>query len=969
MAANEKSFKTISPGVQIRILDNSGVPANLEEIGPVVIGRAQRGPANRPVRVSSYSEFVDYFGESTQGTDLVDVWRDNVVVGPSYGALAAQASLANKNALTFIRLLGTQHPDAVAAGYAGWSAGSISNVGTGGAYGLFLFPSSSGNGAAAYPNQVVATGTLAAIWYLTSGTLALSGNFYEEPAGGPATTGTAGLILSDADKRFCVMIKNSSGVTTEKVTFDFTPSSDRFIRKVFNTNPTVTNSSLFATTKNYFLGETFEDFINNSEEMTAVRSATKLVGVVMALKNNDTSDELSSRKIPAQHARTGWFFAQDFGTPTQFEVDGAQKLFKIHAFDSGEWAQGHIKVSLRNIRVSQNEIDRYGTFDVLVRKIDDSDSNLVIYEQFNGCNLNPASNDYIAKKIGDKYTTYSTTELRNIEIGQFDNQSKYIRVEMDSSVDQGVVTPEALPFGVYGPVKFRNLSFSSASVGLVGSRFGQPTNPESAFTAAFLLASSSIAESMLVGPGTRKDNASVNFGSGSFATIKTASVIFPYPRLRGSSLSGTLRQSSDAFWGVYTDDVSSKFAASIKDVVRCLPLGVDSFIPSTAEGTDYAWKFSLDDLVYAGSSSDANYTSGSRQAGTSISAVTSYNTVLTGGWNAFTTLLAGGFDGFDIKEIEPLNNTDMAGATAKTSYAYNTIQRAIQLLQFKEDTDFNVAAVPGVNVPGLTRQLIEVCAERGDALAVIDLENDYVPSSENSSAFSSRLPNVSSAIASLKTRALNTNYAAAYFPWVQGRDPITNNIMWMPPSVVALGAYAYNDRVGAPHQAPAGFNRAALSEGHAGIPVINVSYKLLEKDRDRLYQANINPIAVLEKTVVIMGQKTLQIKASALDRINVQRGILDIRKKFSKIATKLVFEPNDSDTWRRFKNQAEPILDDIVAKLGLEDYLLVMDSRTNTPDLRDRNIIYGKVFLKPTKTAEFFQLEFNITNSGAAFAE
>lgn len=962
------SYKLISAGVKTKEIDNSGIPAPIEEIGPVIIGRAQRGPSMRPVKVNSYSDFVEYFGEPSQNSDFSDVWRDNIVVGPSYGSLAAQASLLNKNALTFIRLLGTQHPEASTAGYAGWNYGSISATETGGAYGLFLFPSASGNGAATYPNQVVATGTLAAIFYCT-GSVSLSGSLYEEPTPGVATTGTAGLILSDANKNLCIMIKDQSGNLVEKGTFNFDPTSDKFIRKVFNTNPVQVNSSLFSTPKTYFLGETFEDFINNSSEMAPARTAAKYVGLVLALKNNSTSDELSSRRIPSQHARTGWFVSQHLGTPNTFNYDNLQKLFKIHAFDSGEWAQGNIKISIRNVRASQNEIDRYGTFDVLVRRINDSDSNLIILEQFNGCNLNPNSQNYIAKLIGDKYTTYSTTELRNIEIGQYDNRSKFIRVEMDSGVDAGVITPECLPFGVYGPVKFKNASFSSASVGMSGSRFGTFETPNSQYLAAFLLGSSSIANSMLVGPETRAHNSVVNFGSGSFATIKTASIVFPYPRLRGSTASGTLRQPTDAFWGVYTDDSSNKFSYAVKDLVRCMPLGVDSFSPDSNEGTDYSWRFTLDDLVYNGSSNDIAYTSGSRVAGTSITAATSYNTILTASYNSFTTLLAGGFDGLDIKEIEPFNNTDMAGATAKTNYAYNTIQRAILMLSHPEDSEFSDAAIPGVSTPGLTRQLLEVCAERGSALAIIDLENDFIPRSENSSDFSSRLPNLNSAISSLKQRALNTTYGATYFPWVQGLDITTNNLIWVPPSVVMLGVFAYNDRVGYPHTAPAGFNRGGLSDGHGGIPVTNVSLKLLEKERDKLYEANINPIAKISDKIVVWGQKTLQIKQSALDRINVRRGILHIRRQFAKIAETLVFEQNVSETWKEFKNRAIPILDDIVAKLGLEEYKLIMDSTTNTPDLRDRNIIYAKVYLKPTKTAEFAFLDFFISNSGVAFAE
>lgn len=975
---SEKKYRYISPGVQFKEIDNSQVPNDFDDIGPVVIGRAERGPAMRPVKVNSYSEFIEYFGNPTSNTDFADVWRDNVTLGPSYGGLAAQASLSNKNALTFVRLLGHQHAEAADdSAKAGWSVGSISSRRTGGAYGLFIFPSSTLSGGDTYqPNDInvssgtyVVTGTLAAVWYLQTGSISLSGTAYADGGRGLGITGTAALMLSNGDKEFRVLIKNENNAVQEDIRFNFTPTSDRFIRKVFNTNPTKLNSSLYSTTKNYFLGETFEDFINNSDDLASLRNSTTYVGVIMGLaRGTGASDPLSSRKLDAQNARTGWFFSQDLGQAASFDVDNNQKLFKIHALDSGEWAQGNVKISIRNIKASTNELNRFGSFDVLVRKIDDSDTNIVVIEQFNECNLNPNSENYIAKKIGDKYVQWSTTELRNLEYGEFDNRSKYIRVEMNDEVALGAVNSEVLPFGVYGPLKFKDFSFNSQSLGMTDCKFGYFTQSKNTMTGAYVIASSSIADSW---PGAQNIASSVVFSfTGSTSTIKTASVIFPYPKLRVSTTIGTLGNPKNAFFGVFTDDNSDKFAKAVRDVVKVFPAGISSFDPSEAEGTSYSWKFTLDDIKFVnGSTSDVQWTSGSRQAGTSLTAVDSYNAVLTGGFNSFTTLLAGGFDGFDIKEIEPLRNSALTSATPKTNYIYNTINRAMEILQYPEDVEFNLAAVPGVYTPGLTRRLIEVCDQRGDALAIVDLQGDFIPRSENANPITSRRPVVKDVIANLKSRVLNTNYAAAYFPWPQARDVVSNNIMYVPTTVGVLGAIAYNDKVGAPHTAPAGFARGALSSGHGGLPIIGTSYKLLAKDRDDLYQSNINPIAFLENEVVIMGQKTLQVSKSALDRINVRRGILDIKKKFSKIASRLIFEPNVQETWNKFLNQAEPILADLKVKLGLEDYKLVLDSSTTTADLRDRNIIYGKVFLKPVKSAEYFALDFNITNSGANFAD
>lgn len=966
-------YKLVSPGVQIKEIDNSQVPAELQDAGPVVIGRAQRGPAMRPVRVNSYSEFIEYFGNSSTNNVTNDVWRENVILGPSYGALAAEASLANKNSLTFIRLLGTEHAEAASAGKAGWKVGALDGTAReGGAFGLFIFPSGS------YPvgssnelpggvtfDDLVSTGTLAAVWYLQTGSIALKGRLYA--TSDDTQTGTAGLFLSNDKKEFRVLIKNENGVNVEDITFNFTPSEDKFARKVFNTNPTLVNSNVYNTTKNYFLGETFEDFIINSDEMASLRAAPQWVGVILALKNQATGDDLASRQLPSQNSRTGWYFSQDVGNYSTFEVDNTQKLFRFHSLDSGEWNQANIKISIKNVRESQNEFDRYGSFDVIVRKINDSDNAPEILEYFNDCNLNPSSDSYIAKKIGDKYVVYSTTEERNLEYGEFDNRSKFIRVEMNESVALGATTQELLPFGVYGPVKFKNFAFSSGSIGLVGSRFGKFTNVESQFTAAFAMGSGSLPDNMWHNYA-QYSTGSVNFG-GAASSIKTASVVIPYPRLRMSTLTGALITPTNAYFGVFTDDSNDKFSYAVRDLVKILPAGVDSFGPQESEGTDYAWKFTLDDLKFvAGSTTDVEWSSGSRQLGTSLTAAGSYTSPLTGNFNSFTTLLAGGFDGFDVKEIEPIRNSGLLNKNSKTSYAYNTVNRAIEILRHPEDVEFETAVVPGVTNVGLTKKLIDVCSERGDALAIIDLEDDFEARSESTNTLAQRRANVKNAISSLKTRGLNTNYACAYFPWVQVRDSETGVLIYVPPSVVALGAFAYNDKVAGPHIAPAGFNRGSMTLGHSGLVVQNVSYKLLSKERDDLYKVNINPIAVLQNEVVIMGQKTLQVTASALDRINVRRGLLQLKRQFSKIASRLIFEPNINATWDRFVGQARPILDDLKARLGLDDYKLVLDATTTTADLRDRNIIYGKVFLKPVKAAEYFLLDFNITSSGASFA-
>ena len=159
-----------------------------------------------------------------------------------------------------------------------------------------------------------------------------------------------------------------------------------------------------------------------------------------------------------------------------------------------------------------------------------------------------------------------------------------------------------------------------------------------------------------------------------------------------------------------------------------------------------------------------------------------------------------------------------------------------------------------------------------------------------------------------------------------------------------------------------------MSEGAAGLPVVGVKHQLTAKERDDLYGANINPIATFPaEGIVIFGQKTLQVTPSALDRVNVRRLLIFIKKQVSRIAATTLFEQNVQATWDRFSNRVETLLSGIKAAQGLEDFRVILDSSTTTPELVDRNIMYAKVFLKPARAIEFVALDFTVTDSGAAF--
>ena len=311
-------------------------------------------------------------------------------------------------------------------------------------------------------------------------------------------------------------------------------------------------------------------------------------------------------------------------------------------------------------------------------------------------------------------------------------------------------------------------------------------------------------------------------------------------------------------------------------------------------------------------------------------------------------------------------------ATVRNSAVYNTVKKSIDSLKDPEFVEMNMVAAPGIVNETLTGHAINICEERGDALAVIDLRGVYQPFTENANSFKDRVTATSldGAVTALRDRSINSSYGCAYYPWVQIQDTITGQSLWAPPSVAAVGTLASSEKKSEVWFAPAGFNRGGLTDGSAGLPVTAVTEKLSSKDRDKLYGANINPIASFpSEGIVVFGQKTLQVTPSALDRINVRRLMIFIKKEVSRIAASILFDQNVSVTWQRFTGQVEPLLSSVKVRLGLTDFKVILDETTTTPDLIDRNILYAKIFLKPARAIEFIAIDFNITRTGAAFED
>lgn len=975
-----KAFKFASPGIFLNEIDQSQIAETAAPVGPIIIGRAERGPSMRPVTVASYDEFVQTFGEPVAGGDSSgDVWRSGIPSGPTYGSYAAQAWLANNPTVTFVRLLGTQadNPESTTsnnAGYAGWTVGTASSTATNGAYGLFVFPYNGVSG-------VGLTGSLAAVWYCNGTVPVLSGSTFEGTSlAGTATQKNGLLLKSDVNGVFGVYLSGTSGQGVDTNTikyFNFSPTSDKFIRKVFNTNPQNSNTDSNSGPSNtstsfygYWLGETFENdlkynvFAPTAGGQPAVQFFTgsilvTSVGIILPI---NFQSRLNKSATESNAARTGWIIGQGTsGIVPLFQAKSQKKLFRFIALDHGDWTRNNLKVTINNIIAPQNDAQKFGTFDVEIRRAYDTDANKIVVESFVGCTLDPDSPNYVARKIGDTYYSWDETNRTLSETGENPNNSLYVRVQMASDY-----TPIAgdIPFGVLGPLKYDDVNQPSVAN---GSGFIYGTS------SCFAATSSNNFTASAVNP-----------------TLQTYRFTFPSLRTRVSSSEDSLTTYKLADWGATTtrDASSILYNEGVNDILR-LPLTGSVFTTGIeGDGLSYAWAFSLDDIYVTGSSLTGStwqnkyfvWSANSKRSNSYTAVSGTFVELLNSeGVNSFTTTFQGGIDGFNVMEGEPLRNSAMTVGTSndQNSYIYNTYRRAIDTVRDPEFVQGNLFTVPGLAYEPLTLYAAQMAESRGDVMAIIDasgqLDNlaSYVTKqekSDNAQTTTPRVATVQQVVTRMKARNLNTSYAATYYPWVQISDSVTGKIVPIPSSVVALGAMSYNDSVQAPWFAPAGFNRGGLSTGNAGVNVVNIVKKLTSSERDQLYPVNVNPIASFpNEGIVIFGQKTLQATPSALDRINVRRLMLYIKRGINLISTRVLFEPNVQDTWNNFKDQAEPFLADVKARFGLTDYRLILDETTTTPDLIDQNILYAKIFLKPTKAIEFIAVDFFITKSGASF--
>jgi phage tail sheath protein FI len=329
-----------------------------------------------------------------------------------------------------------------------------------------------------------------------------------------------------------------------------------------------------------------------------------------------------------------------------------------------------------------------------------------------------------------------------------------------------------------------------------------------------------------------------------------------------------------------------------------------------------------------------------------------------GAFGGATGAIYGGYITATNTTNAPLNLFENIKTSAATTAANNVqglvgsdYNVAINLLGNKDAYDFNVVYVPGLtsqNSPSQVNGVLALAQNRGDAIAVVDMVT-----------YGQQINTVIS-----EAVGYDNSYGATYWPWVQVRSRETGKVNFVPASTLVPAVYEYNDRVSAEWFAPAGLNRGALAT------VLQPERKIGVNDRNLLYQGKVNPIATFPGVgTVIYGQKTLQQKPSALDRVNVRRLLIALKSYIGQLGEQIVFEPNTQVTRNRFLNQVNPYLESVQQRQGLYAFQVVMDETNNTPDVVDRNQLVGTIYLQPTKTAEFIQLDFNILPTGTTFGQ
>jgi hypothetical protein len=768
------------------------------------------------------------------------------------------------------------------------------------------------------------------------------------------------------------------------ITASFDVDAPNYFGNILNTDPTKVEQAghcLYAqfnvppqfaeVTGSLLMAAAFEPGFSGVKEGVTIKTED-----IAFLLTGSAARNTATAKKPNFEAFTDRFRTARFPTVISQEFGGQNKdLFTVHCLDDGAIGNRRVKVSIENIIKSSNANNKYGTFDLLVRDFYDTDSEPRVLERFVKLSLDPNNERYIARVVGDYHIFYDFDKRiggqKLVVEGSYPNASNYIRIAPSVDMERGTLPATALPVGFRG---LPHLVTSGSSI------FGDIDSAHNG-----VLENTEVLSQVVQPP-------------------------VPMRRTIAQGVAPRKRVNSSLYWGVQHEKLTSVAQPNSSTV---LDASIDSFglyFPTWDNSGQAAMvgsnpgvadvdgtildcdrfnnnKFTLENIqvVTSGDKADPQQWAAAtyRRNGVvdssmpDIDGATASTTRLLSvekdfalstarPFLKFTMIAQGGFDGLDIFNLERSKMTSVAvrremededqGLIAGSTVA--AYRKALDVMAERSDVDIQLLAIPGIRHSGVTDYAITTVENRFDAMYIMDIETeDALGTVVTGSGQEVSVTNTASTFAA---RNLDSSFAAAYFPDVIMQDQITGAASSAPPSVAVLGAFGLNDQVSFPWYAPAGFTRGALKD------VIETQVKLNRTNLDTLYEVDINPITSFPQTsdVVVFGQKTLLAAQSALDRVNVRRLLIDIRRQVRRIGDTFLFEPNRESTLARFSAAVTPVLTRIQQQQGLEKFKVQIDTTTTTQADIENNTVRGKIFLQPVRSVEFISLDFVVTNAG-----
>jgi len=1092
----EQTFR--SPGFFEREIDLAARRQTVSGVPGGVIGTSAKGPAFVPVTVGDFTDFVNRFG----GLD------------PDRPAVyAAFEFLKNKRALTFMRVLGAGGNLTAADRDATRTSGAVKGAG----FRIKGIESAEdANSDRKNINEANAeddTGNLAGL-YVRGGVNLITATHSTNVAGASQearesypifvqndsvtaanqTQLLRGVVYTSKDHRLiCMGVTESFTLTGQEVQTDvkaavilsefrlvildatnavvkntkasLDPEHPSYISKVLNTNP-----HKFLEEKHLlYLDLPVENELASATSVFVSTASTKAIAD-SPFTGDDAKVHSTMGRLDTRYstARSPAIISQPFGSQ---EFD----LMHFESLSDGEAGNKDVKVSIANIKASLDPKQPYGTFEVQVRKLRDLDTDPEILESYPGCTLDPNSEDFVARKIGDYKAQFNfdadlEEERRLIVSGKYPNRSLHVRVVMSDKYERGEIPAESLPFGFRGiPVLKTSESLTdNATLALTGSSgpignavaVGDNATAGTLKHAALKSRTSSLCRIHMAPLVDFDDRASVTLNSPIFPPFPlryklTRGQTRAVSEFAAATPSGdpalTEKVDSKLYWGMksakmprtasvagasrnpnageaFNDLIAgyTKFQGLAKTGALLSGSAVDAFnsnkftlarvvlnstgsTPQTiAQYVTGSAKEHMLEAVYLRhgvvNTSDYTIQDGSYAGRVSMATLLNSSSVRFNrfvAYNKFTLPLFGGFDGLNVldKDSSLMNDRSTSsdapsGFEGKASVEFNSAfaantglnagapgsgknnsmvisyRQAVSIMTDPMTVRHNILAIPDIRDSFVTDFASERTREYSLALYLMDIpafseDATRLFGTEDRTAFTKlrkSVPDIRETSEQLSSRVIDNNYTAAYFPDVVLADDSNSTQVALPASVAAMKALAFSDSVSFPWFAPAGFNRGALDN------VTNVDVRLTAGDRDELYDARINPIANFPNGgFVIFGQKTLQMAKSALDRVNVRRLLLEIKRLITGIAQRLLFEPNNAETRARFINLVTPLLATVQAQAGIDSFRVVMDDSNNSPQDVENNRLNGRIVVVPTRAIEFIAIDFVITNSGVSF--